>query len=248
MMYKYFRKMNLTFFTKLMLLLLMAAPLFIQAQQQSGPVKFSCVIWKSLSFSEVFYRQGKDYIPLKLSAGNRSELYPLKGAAALELYIFIAAAKSETGKAEYQLVGQSTFPVGIKRILYFITENNDPGGLPLRLSGVDDSLLTFPRGAFRFVNLTNVPLDVSFGGEVNEIAPKKMTMVKSKVSRAGGLLPFIVKDSAGRNVYENRFFAQETGRDMVFILPPTNTGGRVIVKLLPQLIAFPRQPSASSGG
>lgn len=232
--------MNLTFFTRLTLLLLLAIPFFAKAQQQAGPVQFSCVVWKNLSFSEVFYRQGKQYIPLKLLPGNRSELYSLEGATALDLYTLVPAEKSGTGKAEYQLVGQSTFPVGLKRILYFITENNDPDGLPLRLSGVDDSLLAFPRGAFRFVNLTNVPLDVYFGGEVNKITPKKMTLVKSKVSRAGGLIPFILKDPAGRIVYENRFFAQETGRDMVFILPPENPGGRVIVKLLPQLIAFPR--------
>jgi hypothetical protein len=246
MMYKYLRKMNLTFFTKLTLLFFLAAPSFVQAQQQqAGPVKFSCAIWKNLSLSEVFYRQGKEFIPLKLSAGNRSELYSLKGAAALELYTLIAAEQSETGKAEYRLVGQSTLPVGVKRILYFITEIDNPEGLPFRLSGVDDSLLSFPRGAFRFVNLTNVPLKVYFGEEVNEVAPKKMTLVKSKVSREGGLLPFIVQGPNGRNVYENRFFAQETGRDMVFILPPSNPGGRVNVRLLPQLIAYPRQSSAS---
>ncbi len=246
MMYKYLRKMNLTFFTKLTLLFFLTAPSFVQAQQQqAGPVKFSCAIWNNLSFSEIFYRQGKEFIPLKLSVGNRSELYSLRGATALELYILIEAEKSETGKAEYRLVGQSTLPVGIKRILYFITEINNPESLPLRLSGVDDSLLSFPRGAFRFVNLTNVSLNVYFGEEVNEISPKKMTLVKSKVSKAGGLLPFIVQDPDGRNVYENRFFAQETGRDMVFILPPSNPGGRVNVRLLPQLIAYPRQLSAS---
>ena len=207
MMYKYLRKMNLTFFTKLTLLFLLTAPSFVQAQQQqAGPVKFSCAIWNNLSFSEIFYRQGKEFIPLKLSVGNRSELYSLRGATALELYILIEAEKSETGKAEYRLVGQSTLPVGIKRILYFITEINNPESLPLRLSGVDDSLLSFPRGAFRFVNLTNVSLNVYFGEEVNEISPKKMTLVKSKVSKAGGLLPFIVQDPDGRNVYENRFF------------------------------------------
>lgn len=248
MMYKYLRKMNLTLSIKLTLLFLLASPSFIQAQQQAGSVQFSCVIWKNLSFSEVFYRQGKEYIPLKLSVGNRSKLYTLKGASALELYILIPAEKSESGKAEYQLVAQSIFPEGIKRILYFITENNTSSNLPLKLSGVDDSLLTFPRGAFRFVNLTNVPLVVSFGDEVNEISPQKMTLVKSRVSKGGGLIPFIVKDTKGRNVYENRFFAQETGRDMVFILPPTNPGGRVIVKLLPQLIAFPRTVSSSPRG
>ena len=244
-MYKYLLKMNLKFLLKLSLLFILSTPSLIHAQQQAGSVEFSCVIWKNLSFSEVFYRQGKEYISLKLSPGNRSEIYSLKGQAALELYTFVPAEKSGTGKAEYQLVGQSTVPVEVKRKLYFITENNAPDSLPLRMSGIDDSLLAFPRGAFRFVNLTNVPLEVSFGEEVNEVAPRKMTMIKSKVSREGGLIPFIVKDSAGRNVYENRFFAQETGRDMVFILPPANPGGRVIVKLLPQLIAFPRQQAAS---
>lgn len=212
----------------------------LQAQKKGGSVEFSCVIWKNLSHSQIYYRQEKEYVPLELSPGNRSKLYTLKGSS-LELYILVESEEEEG--VVYQLVGKSTIPAGMSCMLFFITERNEAGKLPLILSGIDDSLLTFPRGTCRFVNLTKNPLLVSFGGGEHMIKPKQMTVVKSKVSKKGGLLPFVVWDRSGK-LYENRYNAHQIGRDMIFILPATRPGGRVLVKMLPQLVAYTPTPEA----
>lgn len=208
----------------------------MQAQKKGGSVEFSCVIWKPLPFEAVYYRQGETYIPLKLSPSNRSELYELKGASALLIY---TQEENEEGEIAYKLVGKSSISASMEKMLFFLTERNDPGELPLRLSGIDDSLLSFPRGSCRFSNLTNVPLAVSFAGKRSIIKPKAMTVVESKVNTGGGMLPFWIHDRDGNNLYENRYLASHIGRDMFFILPPNKRGGRVNIRLLPQLLAPP---------
>lgn len=229
--------MNIKFFSKFTLIFsfFLLMPEYAQAQKSGKSLEFSCVIWNNLSYPQIFYRQGEKFIPLKLSPSNRSKLYPLKGTSVLELYI-----PDETEeKTAYKLVGKKSIAEGMKRMLFFITERSIEGKLPLGVSGVDDSLLAFPRGACRFMNLTGVPLAVTFAGRTSKIKPKEMTVVKSRVSSEGGLLPFIIKNRAGKNLYENRFFAQDIGRDMIFILPPKRKGGRAVIRLLPQLVAFP---------
>lgn len=230
--------MNHKIFLKAVLPLLMLAvtTTSLHAQKQAVSIKFSCVIWKQLPFETIYYRQGEKYISLKLSPGNRSELYELKGASALLIY---TQEESEEGEIAYKLVGKSSIPAGMSQMLFFLTERSDPGELPLRLSGIDDSLLSFPRGACRFANLTSVPLAVTFAGKRSIIKPKGMTVVKSKVDTNGGLLPFWIHDHKGTNLYENRYFASQIGRDMFFILPPNRRGGRVNIRLLPQLLAHP---------
>jgi hypothetical protein len=224
-------------------LLWAAAPLPLGAQSapKSISVKFSCVIWENLTISNLFYRQGKKYLPLQLSPGNRSELYTLQDTTALEL---CTLAVDEQGKEYYKRIGQAALPAGSDRALFFIFERKTADGLPLTVSGIDDSLKTFPRGSFRFVNSTPVELKVTFGGVTTPIAPQAMTVVPSQVSKDGGLLPFLVKDAANRNLYETRFFSQPTGRDMVFIAPPRRPGEQVLIKFLAQLIAAePAKPA-----
>lgn len=224
-------------------LLWAAAPLPLGAQSaaKATSIKFSCVAWENLTISNLFYRQGKKCLPIQLSPGNRSELYTLQDATALEL---CALAVDDQGKEYYKLIGQAALPEGSERALFFIAERTTADGLPLTVSGMDDSLKNFPRGSFRFVNSTPVELKVTFGGVTTPIVPRAMTVVPSQVSKDGGFLPFLVKDNAGRNVYETRFFAQPTGRDMVFIAPPPKPGDQVLIKFLAQLIALePAKPA-----
>ncbi len=96
----------------------------------------------------------------------------------------------------------------------------------------------------RFFNFSNTTLQVKFGGQVSQLTKGESTVVKSNVSDQGRLLPFLMADTNNRIVFENRLFSQPTGRDMVFISAPAQPGGRVLVKVLPQLIApEPPQPA-----
>jgi hypothetical protein len=55
------------------LLLMMACPLHLRAQSAAAKptVKFCCVVWEPLPITEVFYRDGKSYLPLEFFPGNR---------------------------------------------------------------------------------------------------------------------------------------------------------------------------------
>jgi hypothetical protein len=213
-----------------------------QAQEKSSLVntEFSCVIWKKLPYDELYYRQGAEYFPLALLANNRSQLYPLKGMEALELYI---PALDEKGQPIYTLVGKGTFPLSANRIIFFIVQRGGEALLPLGLLGIDDSLEGFPPGTTRFVNMSNLSLKVGFGSGVTNMKPRAMTTIESKAPSDGGFMPFLVTDENGKRVFETRLMSQPNGRDMVFILPSDRVGRPISLRFVPQVIS----PKRSSG-
>lgn len=227
------------------ILLLQCLQVTVHSQNEPAtkPITFSCVIWKKLSFPELYYKQGKDYIELELLPNNRSDVYRLKGMSALELYV---PDVDEAGRPVYKLVAQSPLQPNVRRLLFFIVESNSTTGLPLRVLGIDDSMKGFPLGHTRFVNMSTLSLKVGFGGEVTDLAAKSMCTVESNVSKNGGLMPFLVTDEKGNKVYQTRLMSQPRGRDMVFILPPNRPKGRVGVKFLPQVIPVKRSTDRSA--
>ena len=58
-------------------LLQAGCPALLRAQDAPGKpaVEFSCVVWDMPSISAIMYRNGKSYLPLEFSLGNRWQLY-----------------------------------------------------------------------------------------------------------------------------------------------------------------------------
>jgi hypothetical protein len=220
------------------ILLLQVCILTAHGQENSSPVntEFSCVIWKKLPYDEIYYRQGAEYLPLKLLANNRSQLYPLKGMEALELHI---PGLDEKGRPIYTLVGKGTFPLNANRVIFFIVQR-EKALLPLGLLGIDDSLEGFPPGTTRFVNMSNLSLKVGFGSSVTNLKPRAMATVESKAPSDGGFMPFLVTDENGKRVFETRLMSQPNGRDMVFILPSDRVGRPISLRFVPQVIPLKR--------
>lgn len=216
--------------------LLATCPALLRAQPSGKPAaEFCCVVWEPLPITAVFYRDGKSYLPLEFSPGSRSKLYPMKEGDALELYEKSVGADGATA---YKLVGKAPLVAGARQMLFLI----DPvpyaaSGLPLRLFGVNDALDVFPTGTIRFFNFSTAALQVKFGGQASKLPAGEMSVVKSNVQKNGGFIPFLIGDPQGEVVFETRLFSQPTGRDMVFIGAPATPGGRVLVKVLPQLVA-----------
>lgn len=225
--------------TALLALLPLATSVTMQAQGEhsgeAGAVEFTCVAWEHLPYPELFYRQGREHLPLVLSQGERSKIYPLKGAESLELFTRKdKAADTGTTNAtlEYELIGTAPLLKGVKRMLFLIEAKKDAKGLPLQLLGIDDSLETFPAGSFRFINQTPSPLRIEFGGTTCELPPDALKVVIPEIPAAGGFLPAIIKDAEGRNLLENRFFAQHTVRELVIISPPAEGRTGLAMKFL----------------
>jgi hypothetical protein len=228
--------MNLRF---LLLAFCLAVPFVSEAQspQDSESFHFSCVAWENLPFPELYYREGKVMLPIKLAPGNRSEIYRLQGETALELYVLKTDSQ---GEPNYEIVGRGTLLPETKRMLFLLSETKATNGLPLALFGLDDSLKTFPPGTFRFINFTPYNLKAVFGGSTTTLPPKEVQVVKSNISQSGGFLPFLVSNNAGDTVFETRLYAQPTGREMVFITPVSDRqASRVAVKFISQIITPP---------
>jgi len=225
-------------------LLLATYPAPLHAQASGKPIgEFCCVVLDPLPMTAVFYRDGKNYLPLEFSPGSRSQRYPLKEAGPLELY---EKAVGKDGELIYKLVGKAPLVAGARRMLFLVDHVANPSGLPLRLYGVNDALDVFPPGTIRFFNFSTAALQVKFGEQVSKLPAGEISVVKSNVSENGGFIPFLIGDPKGEVVFETRLFSQPTGRDMVFIGAPAQPGGRVPVKVLPQLIApEPPQPAGS---
>lgn len=228
---------------------MLASPLTLHAQSAAAKptVEFCCVVWESLPITAVFYRDGKNYLPLEFFPGNRSQLYPLKDGNALELFEKVTAVD---GTITYRLVGKAPLVAGARRILFLVDPVANAKGLPLRLYGVNDALDVFPPGTIRFFNFSTAELQVKFAEQVSKLPAGGMSFVKSNVSENGGFIPFLIGTPKGEVVFETRLFSQPTGRDMVFIGAPAQPGERVPVKVLPQLIApeppKPAEPQSSS--
>lgn len=205
------------------------------ADEKSG-VQFSCVVWKDLPYPALFFRQGTEFLPLTLLPRQRSQMYSLQGQEALELYI---AKDQASGKPTHELVGRAALPQQAKQMLFMIQESANGGKLPLTVFGMDDSLDAFPVGSFRFLNFTNLPLQVEFGGATNKLSPQAIQVVQPEIPKLGGFLPFMIKDSEGRIGFQTRLFGQPMGRKMVLIVPPTKAGEKLAVLFLPQIIPPP---------
>jgi hypothetical protein len=223
-----------------------ALPVALQAKEKSpaysGSIQFSCAVWEKLTYPELFYRDGKSYLPLEFFPGNRSQLYPLKDGNALELFEKITA---EDGAITYKLVGKAPLIAGARRMLFLVNPVPNAAGLPLRLYGVNDALDVFPPGTIRVINFSSAELQVKFADQASKLPRGGMSLVKSNVSENGGFIPFLIGDPKGAVLFETRLFSQPTGRDMVFIGAPAKPGDRLLIKVLPQLI--PPEPPKPAG-
>ena len=232
------RLFQIPFAAWILLLAACSTPLLAQSGTGRAAVEFCCVIWEPLPITEVFYQDGDSYLPLEFSPDQRSEFYPMKNGGALKLYKKESGAD---GAFRYILVGKAPLVPKTRRMLFVVSPVPGTTGLPLGLYGVDDSLNAFPPGTSRFFNFSTTALQVRFGGKSSKLPAGEVTVVKSGVAKSGGFIPFLIGDLKGEVVFETRLFSQPTGRDMVFIGAPPKPGGRVLVKLLPQLVS-PEHP------
>jgi hypothetical protein len=220
-----------------------ALPHALQAKDESsshsGSIQFSCAVWEKLTYPELFYHHGGEYLPIEISVGQRSKAYPIKGVEALELFIrkkMPAGAAESNAAVEYERVGTAPLLPDVKRILFLIDAKKDANGLPLRVLAIDDSLEIFPAGSYRFFNQTPDLLRIKFGGATHDLPQGALKVVTPELPEAGGFLPVIIKNEPGRILLENRFLAQRTGRELVIIGPPAEGRTGIAIQFLSEII------------
>ena len=233
------------FFFPFVLVLAALSPGITQGQQPAT-IQFTCVTWDSLPFEEIFYREGDKGLPVVIGRGVRSDPYKMKGVEALQLFI---KHVNEEGKKVYKLVGQAAIQPGAKRMLFMIEKSPTGAELPLRIFGMDDSLVKFPIGSFRFLNSTRTPVQIEFNGSKKAVTPGQFSTIKANAPELGGFVPFLVRNLTGNTVAETRLFAQPRGRKIAILLPPAKPGGRLKLRFLPEVIPLsPPEPKPGPTG
>ena len=212
----------------------------IDLRAQSGKMQFSCISWSKLPYEKVYYADGKKMLPLQVAVGRRSELQSISNAQSLKLFI---SNENAEGKMEYKQVAEAALIASSKRMLFIVGKARDEATFPISLYGLDDSLASFPPGSFRFLNFTPLPLEVTFNGKSSRVKPKAVTLIKSRVAKGGGFLPFTVKLLDGRELFETRLYSQQRGREMVLIGPPPKGQKNLKIKFLSEVIPVPKTVS-----
>lgn len=222
-------------YTAVCLLLLASLSSSVQAQSQNAKSgrEFSLIAWGELPYDSVYYRKGSTMNEMEIKVGRRSEPYSMPSDGKLEMFI---TEKDAEGKETYKMVGRASIMENAKKMLFVVFPNKKDSDLPISMFGINDSLDVFPAGSFRFMNFTSVPMEGSFNGSVFRLKPWKTTVVKSKKRSGGSFLPFYIRTMKGEMLYETRLLGQPSGREVVFIMPPSNSSGRINIKFLPQTV------------
>ena len=202
--------------------------------QAEAKTQFSCMLWESQPYPEVFYLDGQKMLPLELISDRRSELYELKNAVeTFELYI---SQSLPSGESEMKLVGTATIPPKVKRMLFIIKHTPTNQELPLSMLAVNDSLDVFPAGTFRLINFTNEKLSVSVGDDAQEMRPRQIRLLQPEIPEKGGLVSLVISNSEGEPVFGRRLFGQSRARQMVFVVAEEGAKGGVRAKLVPDIV------------
>ena len=159
---------------------------------------------------------------------------------------------SEQGEAKeiFAPVAKSSIPQGTKKVMFLVIPFDGKTATSrtrYSIRAMDDSQNAFPKGSFRFVNFTKIPLQVVLSGKGKKLDSGSMTVMKCQPRKGGGFEPMLINNTGGKMLYGNRLFGQPSGRELVFIIPPRAKGTMPRVKFVAQLLpANPPAPATAS--
>ncbi|MGB2560369.1 MAG: hypothetical protein ACPIG6_07225 [Akkermansiaceae bacterium] len=236
-----------------------------EVQEQAPRIGFSCLHWDEIPEEKLYYREGEHYHPIKFRHGARSEIKVLEGMSDFELYG--ERENPQQGEMPYVLLGKVVIPADIRDVLFYIIADKKEGKPDYQIITMDDSLEAFPRGMFRFVNLSGRELSVEFSGQTRHFAIGQIAEMPYKILDGGGtFVPCVIRaavkeqiapskndqneeqdqEAANKAVdrekilFGTRLFGQPNGREIVVMRPsPVEGSERLKLKFYNQLI--PRQ-------
>lgn len=241
-----------------------ATPALSEEVQEEAPrIGFSCLHWDEIPEEKLYYREGEHYHLIKFRHGARSELKVLEGMSDFELYG--ERENPQQGEMPYVLLGKVLIPADVRDVLFYIIPDQGEDRTVYQIITMDDSLEAFPRGVFRFVNLSGRELSVEFSGQTRHFAIGQIVEMPYKIMDGGGtFVPCViraaVKDEAApteneqngeqgedeakklpepeKILFGTRLFGQPNGREIVVMRPsPVEGSDRLKLKFYNQLIA-----------
>ena len=216
---------SLRFGSPLLLLLISTAlaPSSVRAESALPTKVIKCLFihWDDNPEKELFFRMGEEYHAIKFRGGSHGGNISLKRMANFE--VFRKVENPVEGESIYELIGETAVPDDESKVLFLVIPPDGEDGQH-RIFALNDSIEVFGRGAFRVVNLTQESISVEFLEKTQNVDVDEDIVMQTKVDKAGGLLPCVMRNPGGETIFGTRIFCQATGRDVVFLRPPLMEG------------------------
>ena len=208
-------------FLVLVLFSLLPEPLRADEEGPSKVIECSFIHWDDNPEEELFFRMGEEYHAIKFRGGSHGGNISLKRMANFE--VFRKVENPVEVESIYELIGETAVPDDASKVLFLVIPPDGEDGQH-RIFALNDSIEVFGRGAFRVVNLTQESISVEFLEKTQSVNVDEDIVMQTKVDKAGGLLPCVMRNPEGKTIFGTRIFCQATGRDVVFLRPPLMEG------------------------
>jgi hypothetical protein len=208
-------------FLVLVLFSLLPEPLRAEEEGPSKVIECSFIHWDDNPEEELFLRIGEEYHAIKFKGGSHGGNISLRRMANFE--VFRKVENPVEGESIYELIGETAVPDDASKVLFLVIPPDEEDGQH-RIFALNDSIEVFGRGAFRVVNLTQESISVEFLEKTQSVDVDEDIVMQTKVDKAGGLLPCVMRNPEGETIFGTRIFCQATGRDVVFLRPPLMEG------------------------
>ncbi len=196
-----------------------------RAKPNTTLIEFTCVAWEMPRYEALLYRHGKTYLPLVLRNGRRTLPLKIESTPSFEIYI---PGIGKEGKPQYKKIGAAALPAGASKVMLMIDQRPTlaPDELPLSIVAVEDSFENFPLGSYRFINATEVTLNVGFSTTTRLIQPGKTEVIKHSSPKEAEYVPVaIALASNDQLVFQTSLYWEARGREVMVMLPPNEGMG-----------------------
>ncbi len=182
---------------------------------------------------DLYYLNGKEVHKIEFKTRKRSQTYPTKLGKPLQLFIRNTAPDAEN---PFILVAQSKSIIRTPRTLFFIKPAKKGSDLPLELEALNDGLDEFPKGAFRYINLTKASLVIECGGVEAVLPAYGDTVVKPNIPKNAGSMPIIVKTKKGQRILGGQTYGIPGDRKMILIKATGKAKAPIALINIPQAV------------
>jgi hypothetical protein len=166
----------------------------------------------------LFYYDGKDYKEVVLRAKRRS--LPARAELGEEriLNIYRKNQSPDPNAAPYLTAGSVAVPAEFRRVLLLIDRpEGQTFGKEVNLNVIEESTGSFPRGSYRFVNMSGRKIGILFGDEKVLIDNNDIETLQANVDD-GNYIKIQLVGQTGY-LYQSTWFVGRFNRELIFLLP-----------------------------
>lgn len=179
---------------------------------------FTAITLESVDEEEdLFYLDEGDFKQLVLRDNRRS----LPGTTQLDemgfLNLYVRNESTAVDAPPFLLAGRAAVDPRLRRVLIFISRNQEGGAERFGLNVMEDEYSSFPGGSFRFINLSGLKLGILMGDEKVLLPNREIRTVAADMDE-GNYVQVELVGEAGY-VYQSTWYAKGTSRELVVLLP-----------------------------